>query len=639
MCGIAGYFGNGNQETIKKMTQTLHHRGPDDEGFYIDENVGLGHKRLSIIDLSDAGRQPISNEKKDIFIIFNGEIYNFLDLKKELKQKHFFKSNTDTEIILHLYEEIGVEVFNKLNGMFAIAIYDKRKKELILARDKMGKKPLYWGIFSNTLMFASELKALMQHPDFKKELDLLSLNKYLSYEYVPTPHSIFKNTYKLEPGYYLKYYDGQVVKNKFWDISFQLSIKNLAYPAYRTGRRQAGDQLRIDDAINELDKKINSSVKSRLISDVPLGVFLSGGIDSSTIAYYAQKNSAQKIKTFSIGFKENSFDESRYARLVANYLKTDHYEKILTADDSLNLIPRISELTDEPLADASIIPTFLLSEFTKQKVTVALGGDGGDELFCGYDTFKAHNSALFYERLPVFLRKNLIEKIVAMLPVSFSNISFDFKAKKFLSGFYGEKKYRHQRWLGAFDNLQKQSLFNNEIKTELAGNNEYEDIDRYFDSLQNTSDINKIIYLYLRMYMMDDILVKVDRASMFNSLEVRAPFLDSNIVDFVSSLPADFKIKGLQTKYILKKLMEDKLPKEIVWRKKKGFGIPMADWLTNQLKPLALDLLNEQKIKSEGIFNYTYINQLLNNHFSKKEDNRKLIWSLMVFEMWRDKWL
>jgi len=625
MCGITGYFGNGNQEILKKMTQTLHHRGPDDEGFYIDENVGFGHKRLSIIDLSNAGRQPVSNEDNSIFIIFNGEIYNFLALKKELKQSHTFKSHTDTEVILHLYEEIGVEIFNKLSGMFAIAIYDKRKNELILARDRMGKKPLYWGIFDNTLIFGSELKALTQHPSFKKELDLQSLNKYLSYEYVPTPHSIFKNTYKLWPGHYLRYLNGQATKHKFWDISFQSSFKN--------------HQLRIEDAVHKLDEKINNAVKSRLVSDVPLGIFLSGGVDSSTIAYYAQKNSAQKIKTFSIGFKEDTFDESRYARLVASHLKTDHYEKILTANDSLNLIPRISELADEPLADASIIPTFLLSKFTKEHVTVTLGGDGGDELFCGYDTFIAEQWAELYKKIPLIIRKKILEKIILNLPTSFKNISFDFKAKKFINGFYEDRKYRHQHWLGAFDSLQKQNLFSSDTKKELADSNEYDDIDVYLDSLKNTSDINKIIYLYLRMYMMDDILVKVDRASMFNSLEVRAPFLDCNVVDFANSLPADFKIKGFETKYILKKLMKNKLPKEIVWRKKKGFGTPMAHWLTNQLKPLALDLLNEQKIKNEGIFDHIYINKLLNDHFAKKTDNRKLIWSLMVFEMWQDKWL
>jgi len=625
MCGITGYFGNGNQEILKKMTQTLHHRGPDDEGFYIDKNVGLGHKRLAIIDLSDAGRQPISNEKKNIFVIFNGEIYNFLELKKTLKQKHYFESNTDTEVILHLYEEIGVEVFNKLNGMFAIAIYDIRINTLILARDKMGKKPLYWGKFNDTFIFGSELKALAQHPNFKKELDLMSLNKYLSYEYVPTPHSIFKNTYKLEPGHYLQYVDGNVIKHKFWDISFQSSIKN--------------HQLRIEEAVHKLDEKVNNSVKLRLVSDVPLGIFLSGGIDSSTIAYYAQKNSAQKIKTFSIGFKEDAFDESKYARLTASHLKTDHYEKILTANDSLNLIPRISKLADEPLADASIIPTFLLSEFTKEHVTVALGGDGGDELFCGYDTFIAEQWAEFYKKIPLIIRKKILEKIILNFPTSFKNISFDFKAKKFIDGFYEDRKYRHQRWLGAFDSLQKQNLFSNDRKKELADSNEYDDIDVYLDSLKNTSDINKIIYLYLRMYMMDDILVKVDRASMFNSLEVRAPFLDCNVVDFANSLPADFKIKGFETKYILKKLMKNKLPKEIVWRKKKGFGIPMAYWLTNELKPLALELLNESRVKQEGLFNYQYVNKLLKNHFSKKEDNRKLIWSLMVFEMWREKWL
>ena len=619
MCGIAGYFGKGNKDVLEKMTRTLHHRGPDEEGFYVAENLGLGHRRLSIIDLK-SGHQPM--QEQGITLVFNGEIYNFKILREKLEAKgRQFKTNSDTEVIIKSYLEYGNACFEDFNGMFACAIWDEHKKQLILARDRIGKKPLYWGIFNNTLIFGSELKVLLSHPVCKKELDLSALNKYLTYEYVPTPHSIFKNIFKLEPASYLVYDGQEVKKNKFWEIEFKK------------------ENLSIEQATAKLDGKLNQATKSRLISDVPLGVFLSGGIDSSTVAYYAQKNSLQKIQTFSIGFTESSFDESNYARQVAEFLKTDHHEQILSAKDSLNLIPEIGGFLDEPLADASIVPTFLLSKFTREHVTVALGGDGGDELFCGYDTFKAEQLAKIYEKVPLIIRKKIIEKIALNLPTSFNNISFDFKAKKFIDGFYGEKKYQHQRWLGAFSKLQKQQLFKPEIWQELSKENEFNDIDNYLKNIPQNNYYNQLIYLYLRTYLMDDILVKVDRVSMLNSLEVRAPLLDYEVVNFINSLPVEMKIKNFKTKYIFKKLMEDKLPREIVNRKEKGFGMPLADWLTNELKPLALELLSEENINKQGLFNYEYIKNLLNEHFSRRADNRKLIWTLMVFMMWEEKWL
>src|SRR3989339_701166 len=525
MCGIAGYLGYGNQKILEEMTNTLYHRGPDDKGFLLDGKVGLGHRRLSIIDLSHSGHQPMSNEDGSIQIVLNGEIYNYLDLKKQLKNKHQFVSQTDTEIIIHLYEEVGERVFQYLSGMFALAIYDKNKQKLILARDRMGKKPLYWAKFEDTLMFSSELKSLIKHPKFKKELNLEALNKYLRYEYVPTPHSIFKNVYKLEPGHYLEY-DGQNIKKvKFWDVSFQAT------------------DLSFDQAVSKLDEKINQATKIRLVSDVPLGVFLSGGIDSSLVTYYAQKNSLQKIKTFSIGFKEKSFDESDYAKQVADYLGTDHQQAILSAQDSLEFIPQIADLLDEPMADPSIVPTYLLSKFTKQQVTVALGGDGGDELFLGYDTFVAQRYADIYDKAPMFLRK-LIAKATSGLPSSFSNISLDFKIKKFTQDFEGNRMYRHHRWLGSFDYNQKANLFTEDIWRNLKNNNEFDDLDNYLKIFKENNYYKKLIYFYFKTYLLDDILVKIDRASMFNALEVRAPLLDYNVVDFANSLPLDYKLKG-----------------------------------------------------------------------------------------------
>lgn len=622
MCGIAGFVGQGNRQILEKMMEVIDYRGPDDRGFLIKDNVGLGHARLSIIDLTPFGHQPMSNEDETVLLVLNGEIYNFQELRNELAKKHShqFKSQTDTEVIIHLYEEIGEAVFEKLNGMFAIALYDFRKNKLVLARDRMGKKPLYWGLFDSTLVFGSEVKALLKHPAVKREIDLISLNKYLLYEYVPTLHSIFKNIYKLEPATYLVWHGGVAKKEKFWEPDF--STSNISF----------------GDALQGLDKRIEESVKERLVADVPLGIFLSGGLDSSTIAYYAQKNNPIKIKTFSIGFEEETFDESKYAQKAADFLGTEHHHQILTSQVALTLIPQIIERLDEPLADASIIPTYFLSQFTKQFVTVALGGDGGDELFAGYPTFQAEKLVGIYEMVPVGFR-NLVDKVIRALPARDSNFSLDFKLKKFIGGVGGNKYYRHQRWLGSFDRAERQKLFRPEVWEKLARENEFEELDVYTKESRAAEFNNQLLYLYLRTYLMDGVLVKVDRASMYNALEIRAPLLDYKLFEFVDRLPYNYKYRHFQTKYIFKKLMADKLPKEIVFRPKKGFGVPMASWLKNELRGLCNEMLSEQRIKGAGFFNFSYINQLKKEHFSGHKDNRKLLWTLLIFEIWREKWL
>ncbi len=620
MCGIAGFIGKGNKEILQAMTNAIKYRGPDDRGFFIKDNVGLAHCRLSIIDLSPAGHQPMSNLQGTIWIVFNGEIYNFQELREELikKGKYKFRSQTDTEVIIYLYEEYGEEAFSKLNGMFALAIYDFRCGKLILARDRMGKKPLYWGVFGGTFIFGSELKAVLAHPAAKKEIDLSSLKKYLMFEYIPTPHSVFKGIHKLEPATFLVWQNSSTRKQKFWSCAF------------------GQEQISFQEALKELDRQIDVSVRRRLIADVPLGIFLSGGLDSSTIAYYAQKNSISKIKTFSIGFEEKSFDESKYAEKAAKFLETEHYCEILSNKKCLAVLPEIMEKLDEPLADPSIIPTYLLSSFTKQRVTVALGGDGGDELFAGYPTFQAQFFADFYKKIPDFFRKG-IEKLIKLMPAGNRNFSLDFKLRKFIDAANDNPNYRHQNWLGAFNSHERQKLFKKDIWKSLEPVNEYEDIDNYVN--QSEDDLyNRILFLYLRTYLMDDVLVKVDRASMYNALEVRAPFLDFELVEFACNLPYSYKCRNLRTKFILKQLMKDKLPKGIVFRSKKGFGIPLARWLRGELKEFCNEVLSEKNINQEGIFDYGYIRQLKEEHFSSKKNNHKQLWTLMVWQMWRDKW-
>lgn len=605
MCGISGIVNlNGidvDPKLLKKINDQIYRRGPDDEGFLIWKNVGLAARRLSIIDLS-TGHQPIGNEDNSIWITFNGEIYNFHELRYLLLERgHKFKTKTDTECIVHLYEEFGMGFLQKLNGMFAFVIYDRIQQKVIAARDRMGEKPFYYGIIDNAFVFGSELKAVLAHPSVKRKIDTDSLNDYLSFEYVPSPKSIFKDIYKLPPASYLilDLKTSKLKISKYWEIEF--NHKN---------------SLGFDENLYELDRIIYETVKSRMIADVPLGVFLSGGIDSSTITYYMTKISPGKVKSFSIGFSDSSFDESKYARIVAKLLGTDHREKILDSKKALELIPNLPLILDEPMADASILPTFLLSEFTKKYVKVSLGGDGGDELFMGYPTYQAHELARYYLMIPEILRENVVKKFVGCLPVSFNNFSFDFKIKSFVEKFADDPVVRNRRWLGSF--------YNKNV--------------RYPRENKRLSLEENIIKDYLTGYLPEDILVKTDRASMFASLETRAPFLDHNLVSFINSIPIKYKLHGFTTKYILKKLMDGRLPKEIVYRSKKGFGIPLSKWLLGDLKPLIDEYLGKERLKKENIFDPDNVSNIVKGHFLKQKDYRKEIWTLLVFQMWRERW-
>jgi len=621
MCGIAGFVGKGDRQVLENMIGVISYRGPDDRGVFLRGNIGFAHARLSIIDLSPAGHQPMASVDGDTVIIFNGEIYNFKELRDELVKtgKYTFKSKSDTEVIICLYQEYGEKAIAKLDGMFAFALYDFKNSKLVLARDRMGKKPLYWCLMDGTLIFGSELKALMRHPSFRKELDLQSLSRYLLYEYVPTPYSIFKNVYKLEAGNYLVFDNKAVVKRKYW----------LPKPEIFSGD--------INEAEKHLDELLYDAVKKRLLAaDVPVGVFLSGGIDSSTVAYYSQKNNSQKLKTFSIGFEEESFDESKYAEKVAQFLGTDHHSQTISGKDTLELIPQIAELMDEPLADASILPTYLLSKYTRQYVTVALGGDGGDELLAGYPTFQAEKLAAIYGAMPKPIRDYFIKPLLSLLPASENNFSWGFKLRQFSENFHDDKNRRHQIWRGSFSPENQSDLLSREILNHINGFDTLGDVDLIAEDLTGLDSDQKLLQVYQKTYLLDDILVKADRASMYNSLEVRAPFMDTAVVEFVNNLPYNFKYRGLTGKYILKQFMVDKLPPGIAKRAKRGFGIPLARWLKNELRGLCRELLSEERIKREGLFNAKYVSGLMDDHFSGKKDNRKLLWTLMVFQMWQD---
>jgi len=628
MCGICGVVNHDRDrpvdpEVLARMTHTMAHRGPDDHGFYVDGPAGLGHRRLSIIDL-EAGRQPMANEDETVWIVFNGEIYNCLELRDKLEARgHRFRTRSDTEVIVHAYEEYGSACVTLLNGMFAFAIWDARQSKLFAARDRVGIKPLYYASVDGAFLFSSELKAILAYPGVERRLDLAAVSQYLAFEYVPTPRTIFKGISKLPPGHALTMKHGQTTVERYWDVSLG---KSETLPA----RSGADYEAELRDALLE-------SVRKELISDVPIGVLLSGGIDSSTVAAMMVEVAPGNVSSFSIAFEDRSFDESNHARLVARHLGTDHHEATLTAKMMLDLVPRIAEFLDEPLGDSSIIPTYLLSNFTRQHVKVALGGDGGDELFAGYSTLQAHRLMEVYRRaVPKVLRRGLIPWVVDKLPVSFDNISFDFKVRRFIAGQWAPPVERHHIWIGSFTGEQRRLLLRGPERNSRG------DTEQVFGSHLRACDaqelMNRILYCDIKLYLEGDILPKVDRASMANSLEVRVPLLNQTVLEFADTVPHAWKLRGLTTKYLLRRAAKGRLPASILKRGKKGFNMPVAKWLCGPLRALASDMLSEERLKREGLFNPAYVKSLMDDHLARRSDNRKLLWTLLVFELWREKW-
>lgn len=614
MCGIAGFYGQGSLDDGKRMIEKISYRGPDHRQAELIDNICLAHARLSIIDLSDSANQPMYNRQRTHCIIFNGEIYNYLELKAELINGGFsdFLTTSDTEVLLLLYGLYGKNMLGKINGMFAFAIYDLEKKELFIARDRMGKKPLYYSQSNTSFVFASELKAVITHPSITSEINPESLNRYLTFDYVPAPDSIYKNIFKLEPAHYIIVRNGKIsAKERYWQHDFTRSDYSF------------------DDAVSRFDQLLNNATARRLMSDVPLGIFLSGGLDSSAIAYYAQKNSSQTIQTFSIGFEDRSYDEQSYADMVAKMLGTDHHLSILTANETLKLIDTIYPLIDEPFADASLIPTFYLSAFTRKSVTVALGGDGSDELLGGYPTFISDRFKKPFGLLPDSILKGMLS-LINQFPASDKNISLDFKIKQFLRGFFSTENHIHQLWLGSFLPQEKKLLLKKNLYDEIADKSGLSIVDFHFGQSPATDDFHRIAYYYYQTYLPDDILFKVDRASMYNSLEVRAPFLDVEVVEFLNSLPENYKHRGLNGKRILKTLMKGKIPEPIITRPKKGFGIPLSDWIRKDLKKT----IEECLLSPNEFFNMNYVENLLKEHQSGKANHRKQIWNLYVFLYW-----
>jgi len=629
MCGFCGVLNFDrqtpvSQEVLAAMTATLQHRGPDDLGSFLSGPVGLGHRRLSIIDL-ETGHQPLSNEDGTIWIVYNGELYNYQEIRPDLeKAGHRFATLSDTEVIVHAYEEYGVDCLKVMNGMFAFALWDSQRQRLLLARDRVGIKPLYYARLPGGLVFGSEVKALLAHPGLERRLDITALNLYLSLEYVPSPYSIFAGINKLPPGHFLVVEGADTHLERYWDLELEKS--------------EPRSTRNLSECTAEVRRLLQDVVKMELVADVPVGVLLSGGIDSSAVAAMMTRASTRPVPSFSVAFDDPSFDESAHARLVARHLGTEHHEFPLSADTALKTLPEITAGLDEPLGDSSIIPTYCLSRFTKQHVKVALGGDGGDELFGGYSTLQAHRLAHYYQRLTPGWLRGLVEPwVLEKLPVSFDNLSFDFKLRRFLRDYRLPPTVRHHRWLGSFTSEEKVWLLGPLLT---ACQEKVEDLVEHHAHQARTRDpLNQVLYCDLKLYLEGDILVKVDRASMANSLEVRVPLLNQLLVEYAAQLPHSFKLRGLTTKFLLRQSLKGLLPDSILHRGKKGFNVPVAKWFAGPLKSLLEDVLSPRRLKRQGLFQPDYVAAIIQEHQARRRDHRKLLWTLLAFQLWYERWL
>jgi asparagine synthase (glutamine-hydrolysing) len=623
MCGIVGFI-NKNREAkaesaalLEKMCRQIVHRGPDEQGVFLDERAALGMRRLSIIDLK-TGQQPIFDCTQNLAIVFNGEIYNFQELKKQLETRgHHFKTNSDTETIVHLYEEFGARCVEHLRGMFAFAIWDKREEKLFLARDRAGKKPLFYTKTKNgDFVFGSELKTLLEHAEIERKISLPALDAFLTFGYVPEEFCIFENVEKLPPAHFLEFHKGEIRIEKYWD--FPLEAEKM--------------QATESEIAAELQNLLAESVRIRLISEVPLGAFLSGGVDSSAVVGLMSRFSEKPVKTFSIGFEEDSYDELKFARVAAKHFNTEHHEFIVTPA----IVEEIDDLVwhlDEPFADMSSLPTFAVAKMAREFVTVALTGDGGDELFAGYSRYVKHFKANGQQMLPGFIRKNLLSKVAANLP-------HGARGRNYLHNAALDSIEKYIDSVSHFGALNRKQLYSADFRQQLngafgAGEAVFQKIAGEFPA----DSLEQLLYLDSKTYLPADILTKVDRMTMAASLEARSPLLDHKLIEFVARIPADLKMRGGETKYIFKQALRGIVPDEILYREKQGFGVPVDVWINEKLRPRIRETLLEGRTAERGFFDLKYVELLLNEHFAGRRDHAWRLWQLFVFELWQRRFI
>ena len=626
MCGICGIYNYLDktpieQSLLKRMNEALYARGPDDEGYFIEGHIALANKRLSIIDVG-GGRQPIFNEDGKICIVYNGEIYNYIELRRELEDKgHIFKTKTDTETIVHLYEERGEDCVRYLRGMFAFAIWDSKEKKLFLARDRFGIKPLIYYDMGGRLLFASETKAIVQDDSVNRDIDFEAVHYYLTYLSVPSPLTIYKAIKKLPPASILVCQDGKVAEKKYWSIE----PKKLG----------CNDIEEYGDAFYKL---LKDSIKMQLMSDVPLGAFLSGGIDSSSIVGLMSQLSSRPVKTFSIGFEEKEFDELKYARLIAKRFKTEHHELIMMPKD----IGRMEDLIwnlDEPHADSSALASYLVSKLAAPNVKVALTGVGGDELFGGYHAYLADKLSIYYSIVPKMLTRRAIPGLISLIKLDSQKPSGTRRILRFLRSSHLPSRKRHIRWMSllGFDDEEKDELYSDFLKDQIRSLDSSAVADEYFNEAEaaGLDFLNSAMFVDLCTYLNNDVLQQVDRMTMASSIEARVPFLDHKLVEFAFSVPSNLKVKGLSLKYLVRQSMKGLLTDEIIDREKHGFGVPIREWFKSDfIRESADEFLSESSIKHRGFFEAGYIKRLMDEHSRGKADNSHKIWTIMILEIW-----
>ena len=642
MCGIVGFSSTRQfqllKESLSEATSCLSHRGPDDSGLFFDEiyGVGLGHRRLSVIDLSDAGRQPMSSDDGTVHIVYNGEVYNFREIREVLEKKgHGFKSTTDTEIILKAYIQWGIECLQRFVGMFSLAIWDSRKQELYLARDRLGIKPLFYSFRDGNLLFASELKALMALKSFKRDIDPDSIPLFLHYQYVPAPKTIFRDTFKLLPGHYLVFNEKHLNSDRYW------APQDQPQSDFSTGNNE-------EELLSRLDELLTDAVSLRLISDVPLGALLSGGIDSSMVVALMQKVSNAPVRTFSIGFDVEGYNEAPWAAEVAKHLGTDHTELYVTPEEAMKVIPSLPEIYDEPFADSSAIPTFLVSRLARSQVTVALSGDGGDEQFAGYVRYWTTRAmAHGFQRLFLPVRKSMAN-ILGAIPAGFVERCYlpwrQFLPQRFRVANFSDKWQKLIYLLSRTEisELYRMTicLWSEDEVFRLVGKRVPEGgYEKIFKDTVDWPLLARLMRVDQMTYLPDAMLTKVDRASMAVSLEVRVPLLDHRVVEYTAKIPDTLKFRNGTGKYLLKRLLARYVPNHLFERPKMGFGVPMERWFRNELKRLLLDYLSPERIKKEGLFDHTLVENRLKEHLSGRTNHHYRLWVLLMWEMWRERWL
>ena len=620
MCGIVGII-NHNGEAVdegllSRMCEAIRHRGPDEDGFYLKGPVGLGMRRLSIIDLA-GGQQPIPNQDRSAWIVFNGEIYNYLELRADLeKLGYHFRTNSDTEAIVHAYDRYGDDCPKYLRGMFAFAVWDERRQELFLARDRVGKKPILYAQVGNQFIFGSEFTALLLHPAIGRDIDNRALDYYLSFMCVPAPLTIYKSIRKLEPGHSLRLRKAEIEITRYWQPDFSHKLK--------ISEEEAGEQA---------VALLRDAVKVRLMSEVPLGAFLSGGIDSSAVVALMSEESSSPVKTFSIGFDEQDFSELHHARRVAEHVGADHHEFIVKPD-ALEVLPILVEHYGEPYADSSAIPTYYVARETRKHVTVALNGDGGDESFAGYERYAAMRLAERYFHLPALLRESVINRAAELLPSSEAKRSRVRDAKRFLRAASLPRVERYLRWVSVFDPIAKRDLYSKEFRHETQDVHAIDTLNPWFAHANGAGIVDAALLTDIMTYLPNDLLVKVDIATMAVSLEARSPFLDHHVIEFAASLPERLKLRGLTTKYLLKRVLRKLLPAENLDRRKMGFGVPIGHWFRGELKPFLRDTLLSERSLRRGLFQPQQVANLVELHTREERDYAHQLWTLLMLELW-----